>query len=142
MLRILDNGLAIENGDVRYAWFKLEKGFDRVSTRSTHRLNPAGISEFYRCVALRELQIIPVSVREDYDLLGKQWGAVRGLHNAGVNFVYASMGIYEPDHIGIVQYFGAAGEGTTRDEAAMKALNGTATVCFVSRPVRQIKGKG
>lgn len=120
MLRILDNGLAIENGDVRFAWFKLQKGFDT--------LNPAGISEFHRCIALRELQVIPVSVREDYDLLGKQWGAVRGLHNAGVNFVYASMGIYDPDHIGIVQYFGAAGEGTTKDEAARKALNGISTV--------------
>ena len=79
MLSILDNGLSIENGNVRYAWFKLQKGFDT--------LNPADVSEFYRCIALRELQVIPVSVREDYDLLGKQWGAVRGLHNAGVNFV-------------------------------------------------------
>lgn len=112
MLKILDNGLTIENGDVRYAWFKLQKG----------------VEEFHRCIALRELQIIPVSVREDYDLLGKQWGAVRGLHNAGVNFVYTSMGIYAPDHIGIVQYFGAAGEGTTREDAAAKALNGVSTV--------------
>ncbi|MFZ5884029.1 MAG: serine-rich protein [Chloroflexota bacterium] len=112
MLQILDNGLHIENGDVRFAWFKLRKGVD----------------EFYRCVALRELQTIPVSVREDYDLLGKQWGAVRGLHNAGVNFVYTSMGIYKPDHVGIVQYFGAAGDGTTLDDAAQAALNGAATV--------------
>src|SRR5512134_3235616 len=99
LLRILDNGLSISNGDVRYAWFKLQQGDE----------------QFNRCVALRELQVIPVSVREDYDLLGKQWGAVRGLHNAGVNFVYASMGMYAPDHIGIVQYFGAAGEGTTEE---------------------------
>jgi len=112
MLRILDNGLSIASGNVRYAWFKLQKDSE----------------QFYRCIALRELQIIPVSVREDYDLLGKQWGAVRGLHNAGVNFVYASMGIYAPDHIGIVQYFGAAGEGTIEEAAAQKALNGASTV--------------
>ncbi|HXF85484.1 MAG TPA: ATP-binding protein, partial [Anaerolineales bacterium] len=112
MLQILDNGLHIENGDVRFAWFKLRKG----------------VEEFYRCVALRELQTIPVSVREDYDLLSKQWGAVRGLHNAGVNFVYTSMGIYQPEHVGIVQYFGAAGEGVTLDDAARVALNGAATV--------------
>jgi len=112
MLRILDNGLSITSGDVRYAWFKLQKDSE----------------QFYRCIALRELQIIPVSVREDYDLLGKQWGAVRGLHNAGVNFVYASMGIYTPDHIGIVQYFGAAGEGRTEEAASQKALNGASTV--------------
>ncbi len=111
-LTILDNGLSITKGDLRYAWFRLQKGAEH----------------FYRCVALRELQVIPVSVREDYDLLGKQWGAVRGLHNANVNFVYASMGIYSPEYVGIVQYFGAAGEGITEEVAATKALNGMATV--------------
>src|SRR5260221_12622160 len=85
MLKILDNGLSISGGDVRYAWFKLQKDAD----------------PFYRCIALRELQIIPVSVREDYNLLGKQLGAVRGLHNEGVSFVYTSLGIYAPDHIRI-----------------------------------------
>lgn len=112
-LTILDNGLSVVNGDLRYAWFKLQKD---------------AAEEFYRCVALRELQVIPVSMREDYDLLGKQWAAVRGLHNAGVNFVYTSMGIFDPDHIGIVQYFGAAGEDRTEKSAAEKALNGMATV--------------
>lgn len=111
-LTILDNGLSSANGDLHYAWFKLQKGGE----------------QFYRCVALRELQVIPVSMREDYDLLGKQWAAVRGLHNAGVNFVYTSMGIFDPEHIGIVQYFGAAGEGTTEESAAFKALSGMTTV--------------
>ena len=72
--------------------------------------------------------MIPVSVREDYDLLGKQWAAVRGLHNAGVNFVYTAMGIYAPDHIGIVQLFGAAGEADSVEEAADQALIGASTV--------------
>jgi hypothetical protein len=112
MLSILNNGLAIENGNLRYAWFEVQKDAQR----------------FYRCVALRELQVIPVSVREDYDLLGKQWAAMRGLHNAGVNFVYAAAGIYAPEYIGIVQYFGAAGEAPTEQEAAAKALVGASTV--------------
>ena len=111
-LHILDNGLRIDGG-LRYAWFKLSQ---------------TGVGDFYRCVALKELAEIPVSVRDDYDLLGKQWAAVRGLHNAGVNFVYAAMGIYDPDHIGIVQYFGAAAEGASEKDAAVKALDGMATV--------------
>ena len=111
-LSIIDNGLRIDGG-LRYAWFKL---------------NYTGVGDFYRCVALKELSEIPVTVREDYDLLGKQWAAVRGLHNAGVNFAYAAMGIYDPDHIGIVQYFGAAAEGLSEKEAASKALAGMATV--------------
>jgi hypothetical protein len=112
MLSIIDNGLEIQDGVLRYAWFQIEKDGQR----------------FFRCVSLRELQTIPVTERDDYDLLGKQWAAVVGLHNAGVNFVYTSVGIYAPDHIGIVQYFGAAGEAKSRDEAATKARAGMATV--------------
>ena len=63
MLSIVNNGLTIKDGNLRYAWFELQKDTRR----------------FFRCVALRELKVIPVSVREDYDLLGKQWAAVRGL---------------------------------------------------------------
>ena len=36
MLTILDNGLHVENGGLRYAWFHLHDG----------------LNEFYRCVAL------------------------------------------------------------------------------------------
>ncbi len=112
MLSIIDNGIDIQNGKLRYAWFEIEKDASR----------------FFRCVALRELTIIPAAEREDYDLLGKQWTAVRGLHNAGVNFVYAAMGIYDPDHIGVVQYFGAAGEAAAKADAAAQALTGMSTV--------------
>jgi hypothetical protein len=112
MLHILNNGLSFLDGKLRYAWFYLEEAGRR----------------FYRCVALKELLVIPVSQREDYDLLGKQWGAVRGLHNAGVNFVYSALGIFQPDHVGVVQYYGAAGEGETEGEAAREALNGMGTV--------------
>ena len=76
-LSIIDNGLRIDGG-LRYAWFKLHY---------------TGVGEFYRCVALKELAEIPVSVREDYNLLGKQQAAVRGLHKAGVIYVYTAMGI-------------------------------------------------
>ncbi len=112
MLNILNNGLTIKDGNLRYAWFELQKDSRR----------------FFRCVALRELKVIPVSVRDDYDLLGKQWAAVRGLHNAGVNLVYTAMGIYAPDHIGIVQLFGAAGEADSVEQAAEQALIGASTV--------------
>lgn len=111
-MQILDNGLSIKNGHFQYAWFHIEKDDET----------------FFRCVALRELLIIPVSMRDDYDLLGKQWGALRGLHNAGVSFVYTAMGIYRPEHIGIVQYYGAAGEGQDEAEASSKALLGVSSV--------------
>ena len=101
-LSILDNGLRFTGENLQYAWFQLEK-----NGRS-----------FFRVVALKELAVIPVDVREDYDLLGKTWAAVRGLHNAGVNFLYIASGIYKPNHIGIVQYYGAAAEADSEDHAA------------------------
>jgi hypothetical protein len=103
-MEILDNGLQIENDELEYAWYKLASS--------------QGV--YWRCVALRELVALPVDSLEDYNLLGKQWGAVRGLYNAGVNFVYAASGIFTPEHIGVVQFYGAAVDGATRDEAAGK----------------------
>ena len=107
MLTILDNGLRFTD-TLQYAWFHLQKD-DRT---------------FYRAIALKELAVIPVDVREDYDLLGKTWAAVRGLHNAGVNFVYAATGIYKPNHIGIVQYYGAAAESQDSEASAAKIALG------------------
>ena len=112
MLSIVNNGLNFKDGGLRYAFFEIEKDGRR----------------FFRCVALKELLTIPASEKEDYDLLSKHHVAMRGLHNAGINFVYAAMGIYDPDHVGIVQYFGAAGEGETEEDAAKIALVGAATV--------------
>ena len=93
-VQVLDNGLYAPDGVLQYAWF--------------HLATPDG--ERFRCIALRELSSIPIAVREDYDLLGKQWAAVRGLYNAGVHFLYSAAGIFTPEHIGIVQYYGAAAE--------------------------------
>jgi hypothetical protein len=113
MLTILDNGLRIDNGQFRYAWYKVAAD---------------GGTPCYRCVALKQLDTIPVDDRDDYNLLGKMWGAMRGVYNAGVNFVAANAGIFKPDHIGLVQFFGAAGEGPDEDTAAQNALRGMATV--------------
>ena len=61
MLTILDNGLRIENGQFRYAWYKVSNNDE---------------APCFRCVALKQLDTIPVSDRDDYNLLGKMWGAL------------------------------------------------------------------
>jgi hypothetical protein len=113
MLTIHNNGLRIENGQFRYAWYQVSTDSGRPYTR---------------CVALKQLDTIPVAERDDYNLLGKMWAAMRGVYNAGVNFVAANAGIFQPDHIGLVQFFGAAGEGPDEAAAAENALRGLATV--------------
>jgi hypothetical protein len=111
-MRILDNGLHIEEGVLRYAWFRLE--------------TPEG--ERYRCVAFRELASVPYDVARDTDTLGRQWAALRGVYNAGVDYLYTALGIFHPEHVGIVQLYGAAGEGENRETAAALALEGAAAV--------------
>ena len=124
MLSILDNGWCIENGDFCYTWYKVsdEDGYP-----------------YFRCVALKQLDTIPVADRDDYNLLGKMWGAMRGIYNANVNLVVANAGIFRPEHIGLVQYFGAAGEGPDKDTAAENALRGMATVEGVMANFHQSK---
>lgn len=104
-VQVLDNGLYAPSGALQYAWFRLS--------------TPQG--ERFRCIALRELSSIPISSRDDYDLLGKQWAACRGLYNAGVDFLYSAAGIFTPDHIGIVQYYGAAAQDASLEAAARLA---------------------
>ncbi len=71
----------------------------------------------WRAVTFRELTYLPVQERDDPDLLGKQWLALRGLYNAGVDFTYTAMGVYQPRRVGVVQFYGAAAESWNRDEA-------------------------
>lgn len=76
----------------------------------------AGTSR-YRVVMLKELAYLPLEAREDPDILGKQWAAIRGLYNGDVNFIYAAAGLYQPQHIGIVQFYGTSAEDCDLDAA-------------------------
>lgn len=82
----------------------------------------------YRCVALRELRYLTRNDREQDDILGRQWAAVRGLYNANVNFLYAAGGIFHPRHVGVVQWYGAMGEAESEEAAAEEALTGLGAV--------------
>lgn len=111
-MHILDSGIETQDDKLRYLWF-------RVVTNG---------SSFFRCVALRELAYLPVEIRDDPDLLGKQWAAVRGLYNAEVDFVYTAAGMFSPERLGLVQYYGAAAEGVTRETASAETMRRMAAV--------------
>lgn len=105
MIEIINNGIETTRaGKVNYAWYEiLENG-----------------EHFYRAVALRELSVLSWD-KDQYEegLLGRQWAAVKGLHNAEVNLLYAACGIFDP-WVGVVQMYGAAENGTTKGQAAEK----------------------
>lgn len=70
-----------------------------------------------RAVRLKELAYLPLEAREDPDILGKQWAAMRGLYHGDVDFIYVAAGLYQPRHVGIVQFYGTSAEAATRAEA-------------------------
>ncbi len=111
-MHILDSGIETHEDKLGYLWF-------RIATNGT---------PVFRCVALRELAFLPVEVRDDPDVLGKQWAAVRGLYNAEVDFVYTAAGMFSPERLGLVQYYGAAAEGITRETASAETMRRMAAV--------------
>ena len=116
MIRILDNGIDTQNGRFNAVWCLVEDNGQ----------------QYYRASVLRELTALtedPQNRRTSGEgLLGKQWAAITGLYNAGVNFLYAACGIYQPEHVGVVQLYGAAASAPSRDLAIQKALNDYASV--------------
>ena len=125
-MNILDNGVEVQNGQFQYLWYRL------VDDLGQHR---------YRAVALRELTSLALDDREieDYNAWGKQWGAVQGLYNAGVDFVYAASGIFTPDHVGVVQFYGAAADGVDLADASRVALRNLSAVDAVLANQQQSK---
>ncbi|NUM47348.1 MAG: hypothetical protein HUU38_21825 [Anaerolineales bacterium] len=108
MLTILDNGLVVKDTLFSHLWFQV---------RDPYR------GEYFRAITLRELTALIVDDQElaDYNILGKQWGTMRGAYGAGVDYVYMATGIFSPEHVGVVQFYGAAGEGHSLDEATLRA---------------------
>ena len=92
---ILDSGFNVRDGRVLYQWLDLA---DLAGRR------------FFRAVAFRELTYLPIEMRDDPDMLGKQWAALRGLYNASADFVYTAVGVFRPQRLGVVQFYGAAAE--------------------------------
>jgi hypothetical protein len=109
-VEILDNGLQVSHGEFEYLWLQVR--------------DELGIN-LYRAIALRELITLSIDDTEieDYNIFGRQWSLVRGMYNAQVDFVYTAAGIFTPLHVGVVQFYGAAANGATKDEAANHAMN-------------------
>jgi len=98
----MDAGIRFSPSGVEYLWF-----------RDGGRL---------RLLRLFRLSYIPVSYREDPDVLGKAWAMLRGLYAARVDFAYLAAGIWTPRPIGVVQFYGAVAEGEADEEALREEL--------------------
>ena len=112
-IEVLDRGMLFDGNALRAMWFRIRDREGR--TR-------------YRAVCLRELAYLPIEARNDPDVLGKQWAALRGLYNASVDFSYTAMGVYHPRRVGVVQFYGAAAEDDLQAGAVEEALRRMAAV--------------
>jgi hypothetical protein len=118
--RVVESGWRFAAGHLRYCWFRLATSGGRER-------------ECVRAVTLRELAYLPIETRDDPDMLGKQWAALRGLYNADVDFCYTALGVFAqgaqaPEHLGVAQFYGAAAEAATEEAAAAEARRRLAAV--------------
>ena len=79
----VDAGIRFNGQGVEYIWF-----------RDGGRL---------RLLRLFRLSYIPVSYREDPDVMGKAWAMLRGLYAARVDFAYLAAGIWSPRPVGVLR---------------------------------------
>jgi hypothetical protein len=109
---ILKSGIRAKRQSPRYLYFHLR----------------TDQGERWRVIALRELLYLTKQDRDRDDILGRQWAAVRGLYNAGVDFTFAAGGLFKPKHVGVVQWYGSVAEAVTEQEAADEAMCGLEAV--------------
>ena len=113
-IEILKRGLAIDDRDrVAHAWWKL---YDPASDRTGHRV-----------IVCDELRVLPIESRDDPDILGKAWGALRGLYRAEADAIYIASGQRQPDLV-VSQLYASAGEAVGLDEAIDRAREGQKAV--------------
>jgi len=124
MIHIISNGFDTnKNGEVNYAWYELyEKG-----------------EHFYRAVILKELKVLSWNRDEKEEtLLGRQTAGITGLYWSKCNMLYAACGVYDP-WMGIIQMYGAAENGHTKEDAVYRASVQMASVESMLRAFPQTK---
>ena len=109
-MQILDNGIGVTKGQVEHLWFRIQ--------------TPEGPR--YRVLTLGELAVLPrplaeMGERESLDFFRRQVAIIRGLYNAGVDFLYVATGLFRPQRLGVAQMYGAAAEAASLEEAVRLA---------------------
>lgn len=107
-------GIRSNGNGIEYLWFR------------TH-------DDQYRLLALLRLAYIPVTAREDPDVLGKSWAMLRGLYAAHVDFAYVAAGIWTPRPVGVLQFYGALAEGPDEESARAELRRRTNAVVAAFR---------
>lgn len=71
----------------------------------------------HRVVRLLQLRAIPLDARGDVGAVAKMQKILRGIANANMDVVYIVAGIFRPERLGIVQFYGVVGHHEEKETA-------------------------
>ena len=71
----------------------------------------------HRVVRLLQLRAIPLDTRGDVGAVAKMQKILRGIANANMDVVYIVAGIFRPERLGIVQFYGVVGHHADKEIA-------------------------
>ena len=124
MIHVINNGFDYNReGEVNYAWYELYENGEH----------------FFRAVILQELKVLSWNQDEQESaLFGMQTGGITGLYTSYCNMLYVACGIYDP-WMGIIQMYGTAENGHTKEAAVLRANKQMASVVGMLRANPQTK---
>jgi hypothetical protein len=73
--------------------------------------------DLHRVVRLLQLRAIPLDARGDVGTVAKMQKILRGMANANLELVYIVAGIFRPERLGIVQFYGVIGHHADQETA-------------------------
>jgi hypothetical protein len=82
----------------------------------------------HRVVHLMQLRSIPLDARGDVGAVAKMQKILRGVANANLEVVYIVAGIFRPERLGIVQFYGVVGHHAEKETAMKIALHAQAAL--------------
>ncbi len=82
----------------------------------------------HRVVRLLQLRAIPLDARGDVGAVAKMQKILRGIANASMDVVYIIAGIFRPERLGIVQFYGVVGHHADKATALRIALQAQAAL--------------
>lgn len=82
----------------------------------------------HRVVRLLQLRAIPLDARGDVGAVAKMQKILRGIANANMDVVYIVAGIFRPERLGIVQFYGVVGHHADKETAMNIAVQAQAAL--------------
>lgn len=109
------------DGQLDHLWFELSEAQDGIERR------------YFKVVRLAMLTYLPSQEREQSTLLIEMQKALKAVSTAGLDLVYLSANICEPEDIGLVQIYGAQAMAESKAAAIQQSAQALSTILATLR---------